>query len=356
MEAASSLLPTCFLDDAATAEAYLEVQMLFLEDVIHILRNRKRDARDDEQQETRDARDDEQQERTRPPKRRRYWVRPYLRARQQQGQYHNLMQELSLLEPERYKNFLRLDKDVFDELAERLGPWIEKQPTNFREPLSVGLRLAITLRYLATGDTYTSLGYSFRVAPNSISKLVPETCRAIVRVLGDEVLKMPTTPDGWRALSKGFEYRWNLPHCIGAIDGKHIRIKSPKKSGSRYFNYKGYFSVVLFAVVDSDYKFRYIDVGAQGSESDGGIYAQTRLAQMLQTNSANLPPPEPIQGEPTGQDVDYFLVGDDAFTLRSYLMKPYPGRALTHVERIFNYRLSRARRVVENAFGILAAR
>ena len=194
------------------------------------------------------------------------------------------------------------------------------------------------------------------MAPNTLCKLIPETCHAIIAVYGDEVLKLPDTPEGWKEVAKGFEEHWNFPHAIGAIDGKHIRIKNPPHSGSQYFNYKRFFSVVMLAVVDSDYKFMYVDVGAVGAESDAGIFAQSQLASLLENHQANFPPAEPLQGEPSGNPCPYFLLGDDAFALREWMMKPFPSRGLTVAERVFNYRQSRARRVVENAFGILANR
>ena len=167
---------------------------------------------------------------------------------------------------------------------------------------------------------------------------------------------MPDTPEGWKELAKGFHQRWNFPHAIGAIDGKHIHIKNPLNAGSKYFNYKKFYSIVLLAVVDSDYKFLYIDVGAVGAKADAGIFAQSRLASILEQNQANFPPAEPIPGESTGYPIPYYLLEDNAFVLRDWMMKPFPSRALSLQERIFNYRQSRVRRVVENAFGILANR
>ena len=159
-------------------------------------------------------------------KRRKHWVRPYLRRRQQLGHYHALMRELAGENPDLYANFMRIDEELFDEIVEKVRPYLQRK-TVVRAPLEVGLRVAITLRFLATGDNYHSLGYAFRVAHNTISKLVPETCRAIVRSYGEEVVKLPTTPEEWKAVAHIFEERWNFPHAIGAIDGKHVRIKNP---------------------------------------------------------------------------------------------------------------------------------
>lgn len=145
-----------------------------------------------------------------------------------------------------------------------------------------------------------------------------------------------------------------LPQCIGGIDGIHIAIKAPKDSGSVFHNYKGFFSVILLGVVDAIYKFIWADVGANGSTSDCAVFNQSELKTALESNTLGLPPPRLLPGDVT--PLPFFLVGDDAFPLRQWIMKPFSSRQLTNEERIFNYRLSRARRIVENGFGILANR
>ena len=245
-----------------------------------------------------------------------------------------------------------MDPGMFNNMVEDLTPRLQKKTTNCRKPLPVGLKLAITLRYLATGDSYKSLSYGFRVAPNIIVSVVPEVCQAIYDHYHEMAFKFPTTEEEWKEVASGFSDKWNFHHCCGCIDGKHVRVQAPPHSGSQYFKYKGFHSIIMLAVVDANYKFIYVDVGSYGADSDAGIFRH--CAHALEQDKAGLPPDEPL---PDGQtDVPYFLVGDDAFAIRSWMLKPYSKREMTAAERIFNYRLSRARRYVENAFGILANR
>lgn len=164
----------------------------------------------------------------------------------------------------------------------------------------------------------------------------------------------PTTTDEWRAIVDRFYEKWNFPHTCGALDGKHVACRCPPKTGSMYYNYKGFYSVVLMALVDADYKFIWADVGGTGSASDAQIYNDSELRECAEDGTLGFPDPEHIPND--YQDVPYYFIGDDAFALRPTMMKPYSHRGLTNDERVFNYRLSRARRVVENSFGILANR
>lgn len=108
------------------------------------------------------------------------------------------------------------------------------------------------------------------------------------------------------------------------------------------------------AMVDADYKFLYVDVGAQGRVSDAGVFNNCKLSHKLEHDLLRIPPASMLLC--TEILCPYMIVGDDAFPLKTYLMKPYSRRGMVHKEIIFNYRLSRCRRVVENAFGQLANR
>ncbi|XP_046665756.1 uncharacterized protein LOC124357762 [Homalodisca vitripennis] len=166
--------------------------------------------------------------------------------------------------------------------------------------------------------------------------------------------QMPENEEQWLCESKKFEEKWDFPHAVGAIDGKHVAIQCPPKSGSEYFNYKSFFSFVLFALVDADYNFMFVDVGCQSRISDGGVFKNSQLYDNIEKGNLKLPPPSPLPNSSIPSP--YVILGDDAFALSDSLMKPYSGyHPQGSPERIYNYRLSRARRVVENAFGILAS-
>lgn len=153
--------------------------------------------------------------------------------------------------------------------------------------------------------------------------------------------------------AKEYYARWNFPNCVGSVDGKHVRIRCPSKSSSLYYNYKGFFSVVLLAVVDANYRFIFIDVGSYGKEGDSGIFEKSALGKSFYSDTL-LPHPQRL---PNSEIVlPYVLVGDDAFKLHPNMMKPYQREdALqNNIKGTFNYRLCRARRTSENAFGILS--
>lgn len=166
---------------------------------------------------------------------------------------------------------------------------------------------------------------------------------------------MPATREEWLAVAKGFENTWQFPHCLGALDGKHVNLQAPIKSGFEFFNCKHSFSIILLALADSDYNFLFADIGTHGRMSDGGVFNDSLLYQQIITNKANFPEVTPLPGR--NRPVPYILVADAAaFALSSSAMKPYSGvPSYGSRERIFNQRLSRARVVVECTFGIMTS-
>jgi hypothetical protein len=173
-----------------------------------------------------------------------------------------------------------------------------------------------------TGIDFTILGYRrilFQLAlPIQSFSIIYcphcSSCQAVFDVMKDEFL------EEWLAIAAGFEDVWQLPRCVGADDGKHFCILHPRNSGSVFYNYKGYHSIVLMAVVDANYNFIFADVGCQGRISDSGVMRNTLFWSKLVNGK---PKPKPLPSSPSlfhpdsNSPIPYFFVGHDAFPLET---------------------------------------
>lgn len=325
--------------------------------------------------------DSENEEEEMPKKRRKCWTKNWVLRRPEEGFYAKLLIELKTEEPEFYQTFVRMDLPQYEQLLALVTPHIKKEDTVMRESISAGERLMLTLRFLATGESFHSLQYLFRMPISTISKVISEVLDAIYKVLVGEympvrlfcsfnnaiyyyelfhyisfyfIFQTPNTADGWESVAQKFNDLWQFPNCIGAVDGKHVVMAAPTNAGSTFYNYKGTHSIILMGIADAEYKLLYIDVGRNGRFSDGGVFNRCTFGQALDRNELGLPAPKPLPNR--SMPVPYVLVADDAFALRENVLKPYSQRGLDMVQRVFNYRLSRARRIIENVFGIMSAR
>lgn len=170
-----------------------------------------------------------------------------------------------------------------------------------------------------------------------MNDIIEETCEAIYDELCSQRLRAPKTEEEWNEVLDGFEKRWQFPNCIGALDSKHVTIVKPANSGSVYFNYKGTFSIILFALVDAQYRFLYIDIGEYTSEGEASIWQTTALQKAANTRRPNLPSSVSLRKAPDIK-LPPVIVGHDAFPLSVNLIKPYRGDQLASPELIFNYR------------------
>uniref|UniRef100_A0A3B1JES6 DDE Tnp4 domain-containing protein n=1 Tax=Astyanax mexicanus TaxID=7994 RepID=A0A3B1JES6_ASTMX len=274
-------------------------------------------------------------------RRRSVWVHQILCGRQQQGEYHRLVQELRL-DDVLFQLYFRLSKGQFDNLLGRVGPRITRINTSLRQAIGAAERLAICL------SVQLQSGHS------TVAGIVKEVAEVIWLSLLNDFMPIPSSED-WESIAEGFYHHWNFPNCLGSIDGKHVVIQAPPNSGSLYHNYKGTFSIALLAVVDADCLFRVVDIGGYGRTSDGGSLYNSAFGERLRDGTLQLPEDTVISGSDHRGPIPHVFVGDEAFPLRSNLMRPFPGTNLPREQRVFNYRLSRARLVVECAFGILSS-
>lgn len=99
----------------------------------------------------------------------------------------NQLKELIAEPSGEFNKFTRMSESDFNYLLGKVSPMIAKQDTKLRPAIPAKIRLAITLRYLATGDSFDSLHFLFKISPQLISKIIPEVCHALNEVLKDEI-------------------------------------------------------------------------------------------------------------------------------------------------------------------------
>ena len=162
-------------------------------------------------------------QRRRPRRRRQCWTKLWILRRKEFGMYDQLMRT-----PVHSRTSCACHLKC---ILERVRGRLTKQHTFYREPLEPGLKLAVTLRHLASGSKYAEMKFWWRVPANTISVLVREVCQAILHEYLDEVMTPPSIPEAWREIAHQFRTRWNFPHCCGALDGKHVQ--SQKSSQDR---------------------------------------------------------------------------------------------------------------------------
>ena len=105
-----------------------------------------------------------------------------------------------------------------------------------------------------------------------MDRIISETCQTLWTVLSKKgFIKAPDSEEEWLVIATEFNDKWNFPHCLGPIDGKHVLIQAPARSGSNFFNYKTCFSIVLPVVCNANYEFTLVDIGEAGQQSDGTI-------------------------------------------------------------------------------------
>lgn len=237
---------------------------------------------------------------------------------------------------------------------------------------------------LARGTSIRTSSWSYRIGRFTAYKVFRETCSTLWKAL-QPIYLQALTRETMVQISEDFFNRWQFPNCIGAIDGKHISVQCPPKTGSQFYSsYKKRFSIILIAACDAKYRFTWVDVGdygeylcdnhrdiitciiltyvsftftsPAGSQSDGGMWASSAFGQAIDADEIDFPFPKEIPGSDV--ILPFTFVADEAFPLGIHMMRPYARtyRTFGNAERIFNYRLSRARRTIENTFGIMSSR
>ena len=211
-----------------------------------------------------------------------------------------------------------MSPESFDHLLPLVSPLISKQSTKLREPISSAERLALTLRFPASGNSQQTMSFSYRIGKTTVSSIIKETCLVIWQALKDKYMRAPCLPDDWTNIGEDFMELWNLPHCIGAIDGNTLPLNAQSIVALYITTIKGFFSTVLMAVCDAHYVFTFINIGDYGSNNDSGVLENSVMGTAFANNSLGIPDAEPVEG--CSIPLPYFLVGDDIFGLKIWLL------------------------------------
>lgn len=255
----------------------------------------------------------------------------------------------------RFKKTFRISRSTFKFILNRIGPFLARQ-TVTEEPISPELRLAICLYRLGRGDYLYTIAEMAGLGVSTVCLIVQEVCQVLVDHLWSESVSchMPNTQEDFKKKILDMEEFWQFPCCWAAIDGCHIPMKCPPgglEACKEYHNFKNFYSVVLMAMIDSHYRFVWGSCGFPGNSHDAVIFKSTDLWNSIQDGFI------PLIGKSVGDvNVPPLIVGDSAFPLQTWLMKPFTNAVLSPQQRYFNYRLSRARMVSEGAYGQLKGR
>ncbi|KAH8412929.1 hypothetical protein KR009_006849 [Drosophila setifemur] len=260
----------------------------------------------------------------------------------------NLQNQLFYDDEETFRIFHSMSSHSYRKLLRVLRGRLERQ-MNYMA--SAEMRLQMTLRFLATGESFGTLAGVFQLPKAGIRSIVVETLNTIVKRLKRTFLQIPRTEEEWLRIACDFQKFWNFPHCLGAVDGHHIAFRSKSKSDDGYTNYRNFNSIILLALVDAHHRFLHIDASGKGGAEDA--FTESSLFDAMDSNWLNIPPELSLDG--LEEELPHVILASQGFDLQPWLMKPHDLPS-TMIKKVFNYRLNRAHRVVVNALGIMSSK
>lgn len=163
-----------------------------------------------------------------------------IRNRDSEGVYRLFITKYLLTEEDKFVKYLRVTPYLFHRILENIRQNITSISTNrVPNPISPQQKLCVALRFIATGESLTSLSFSFRISQPCVTTIVKTVFQAIKENLISE-LPHPSEEQFIRIAAE-FDQKWNFPNVIGCLDGKHVRIRCPNSTGSIHYNYKDFF-------------------------------------------------------------------------------------------------------------------
>ncbi|XP_018578669.1 putative nuclease HARBI1 isoform X2 [Anoplophora glabripennis] len=244
---------------------------------------------------------------------------------------------------EEFKSHFRMNKKTANKMIEMLeqSNYIPRH-SDGREKVSAKRAFLLALWYLSNDETFRQISDRFNVSFSSAHRCLNRVLNFLISIKS-QIIKWPNTTDEISKVNQGFMEKCGINNIIGVIDGSHIEINKPKENQDAYINRKGYHSLLLQGIVDHKRKFIDVFCGEPGSMHDARLFRKSGIYRK-------------ITEDPTFLG-NGFLLGDTAYPNTSWLVTPYKENPrLTENQKTFNYRISVARVVVENSFGLLKGR
>ena len=238
-----------------------------------------------------------------------------------------------------------MNKETFTYICEEIREFVEKPSTNLRKALTVKMRVAIALYSYSGSCNYRTTSNLFGIGQLTVCNTLHAVSEAIVEKL------LPKLEAEVQTFIREFEEISGFPQAVGAIDGCHIRIKTPLKDAEDYISTKDYHSVVFHGLLDNNYIFCNVFVGWPGKSHDARIFKNSPLyLECLQRTFF----PRILSRYIQNISIPTLILGDSANPLEEFIMKAYADRGdLNPQEKRYSVALSKSRVVVKNAFGRL---
>jgi len=251
-----------------------------------------------------------------------------------------------------WREHFRVNRTTFQRICQIVGPDLSKRDTMLRQAIPLEKRVAVALHRLSTGNSYISTGLNLGLPKSTANMIKNEFCD-ILRRKAPKFVKFPETEEETEKVIDGFSDKGPFPQVAGAIDGSHIRIKAPIVNAKDYYCRKGFHSVILQGVVDSDGRFMHVSTGYPGSIHDSRMLRMSSLYRDIANERVLHSPTKRING----REIKPLLLGDPAYKLKTWLMKPYTQTGVLSASQMnYNKKLSSLRVNVEQAFGMLKGR
>ncbi|KAI8118956.1 Protein ALP1-like [Lucilia cuprina] len=278
------------------------------------------------------------------PRIRRWAIRPTNRYRVIDNYHRKVFGNIKSMSQEQFFVHTRMTKPMFDWLLSiAKSSLIKKAQRVFAQE-----RLAITLNYLAYGTSLQSLAYKHKLGKSTIREVVLSTCTVLWNLLSPIYLCEPTTSQ-YADIADEFNSKWNMPNCVGAIDGKHVshRHRIMKKDTHNI-------NMLIIGACDAKYKFTAVSVESFNNQSEEELLKLSAFGNALLSGNLSLPASKPLY--PSSAAFPHYFITHSLLSLRKHIMRPYKGTCLKAENHIFNHKITNAYSAIENTFGVLTAR